>query len=168
MKNKTINTIILATALSVAGLTHAIAETSATTATASTEQTTLVTEDGRAKHKGGKHRGGNQFKQMGFRNLDLTDQQKEEMQAIISAHKEATTELREAHKTEMKALLENPVFDEEKAAELVAKRDEQRAAKQLSMLEIKHEMYQLLTDEQKVKYDEQDMKKNKKMKRKNG
>ena len=166
MKRTTINTIILTTALSLAGFTHAATETSTASATTSAEQTTLVKKEG--KQKGEKRRDRNQIKQMGFHKLDLSDQQKEQMKAIITAHTEKNKVLRAAHKADMKKLLDKPVFDKTKAAQLIAENEASRADKKLSKLEIKHEMYQLLTDEQKVKYDEKDMKKNKKMKRNNG
>ena len=166
MKHKTINTIILATALSVAGLTHAVAATTTESAATVTNVTTIIAkEDGRGKHHGGKHHRGGQMKTMGFHKLDLSDQQKEEMKVIITAHKEANKELKEARKAEMKALMEDPTFNETKAAELIAQREALRADKKLEMLKVKHEMYQLLTEEQKVKYDELEMKKNKKGKK---
>jgi len=159
MKNKTINTIILATALSVAGLTHAVAS-STESATATTQDTTIIQEDGRdGKHRGDKQRGGKHHGKMMFKKLDLSDAQKEQMKTIMRAYKEANKESKAAHKAAMKALMDAPAFDEEQAQTLIAEREAQRADKQLSMLKMKHEMYQVLTEEQKVKYDQRETKK---------
>ena len=150
MKHKTINTIILATALSVAGLTHAVAASDETNATET--QTYIMKEDGQ-----GKHRNKNDMRKMGFKKLNLTDEQKAEMKAIMASHREANKETKLAHKAEMKALMEDPAFDEEKAQALINQREAQRADKQLSMLKLKHQMFQVLTDEQKAKYEELQM-----------
>jgi len=159
MKHKTINTIILATALSVAGLTHAVAS-STESATVTTQDTTIIQKDGRdGKHRGDKHRGGKHHGKMMFKKLDLSDAQKEQMRAIMTAHKEANKESKAAYKADMKALMDAPVFDEEQAQTLIAEREAQRADQQLSMLKMKHEMYQVLTEEQKVKYDQREAKK---------
>jgi len=163
MKHKTINTIILATALSVAGLTHAVASNTES-ATATTQDTIIIQEDGRdkqrdGKHRGDKQRGGKHHGKMMFKKLDLSDAQKEQMKTIMTAHKEANKESRSEYKANMKALMDAPAFDEEQAQTLIAEREAQRADKELSMLKMKHEMYQVLTDEQKVKYDQRETRK---------
>lgn len=163
MKNKTIATLILATTLSVGGLSYAVAATT-TESGATTTQSCTMKEDGSGKHKGGKHKGEKHGKNMGFQKLDLSDTQKQEMKTIMTAHKEAKKEvnkaLKVAHKAEIQALMTEATFDEAKASELIAQHQELRAESALSMLKVKHEMFQLLTDEQKVEYNERQMKRN--------
>lgn len=169
MKHTTINSIILATALSVAGVTHAIAAANESGATATTtEQSCVYKEDGRGKHYGDKKRGGKQNKRMGFHKLDLSAEQKQAMKDIMKSHKEAGKTLRTEHKAEMQALMDNPAFDEDKATSLIDQREAQRETKKLAMMKVKHEMYQLLTDEQKAKYNEIKEKREGKEKRNKG
>jgi len=153
MKHTTINTIILATALSVAGLTTAIAAT--TTESGATDTPNCIyKEDGRGKHNGDKRRGGKGNKTMGFQKLDLTAEQKTAIEAIMETNKTASEALRSAHKLEMQALLDTPTFDKEQATTLIEQREAQRTDKKLTMMQVKHEIYQLLTDEQKAQYNE--------------
>jgi len=158
MKHKKINTIILATALTVAGITHA-ATTSTEPVVADAQESSVIKEGGHDKHHGGKHHGDHKQKKMNFKNLDLSDAQKQQMKTIMTSYKEASKTLKEAHKAEMKALMQSATFDEAKAKQLISQREAQRADQKLDMLKMKHEMYQVLTDEQKAQYDERQMKK---------
>lgn len=156
MKTKTIGTILLATTLSIAGMTYAVAESQQ--GMKGKQDCSMMSENGK-----GKHHGKNKHRQMGFAQLDLSDQQKQEMKSIMSSqkakHKEQKNDQqRAADKAEMQALMQADTFDTEKASALIAKHQEKSNERKLSMLETKHQMFQLLTDEQKTQYSELKMK----------
>ncbi|MEI6896454.1 MAG: Spy/CpxP family protein refolding chaperone [Psychromonas sp.] len=162
MKTKTIKMLILASTLSVAGASYAVAATSQDS-NKDTQHCTMMKEGGHGKHHGGhgKHRGDNKHKNMTFKKLDLSDQQKQQMQSIMVSSKKQMESNKLADKAKMQALMQAPTFNEVTAKALIEKKQSDRAARKLSTLKIHHQMYQLLTDEQKKEYDERPMKRNK-------
>lgn len=156
MKTKTIGTLLLATTLSVAGISYAVAGNNQGM---KNQQDCTMSEKG----KSGKHHGKMKHKQMGFAQLDLSDQQKQEMKTIMSSSKkqnkrQKSDSERLAHQAEMQALMHSETFDEEKAKALISKKQSKKGERKLAMLKAKHQMFQLLTDEQKVQYTELKMK----------
>ena len=170
MKTKTIGTLILATTLSLGGFSYATAanQDGMKNGQQNGQNCTMMTEDGRGQNKGGKHKGKNKGKnrgqnqQMGFEKLNLTDEQKVEMRTIMSSQKgqkrvQKTDEERLAQQAEMQTLMLADTFDESKAEELISNQQSQRNESKLEKMKAKHEMYQLLTDEQKAEFAEMQM-----------
>lgn len=58
---------------------------------------------------------------------------------------------RRAHREEMKSIVEQDTFDAAKAERLIAQQQEQERAIKLSMLRTQHEIYKVLTPEQREK-----------------
>jgi len=170
MKTKTIGTLILATTLSLGGLSYAVAanQDGMKKGQNNNQNCTMMMEDGQGKYKGGKHKGKGKGKnrgqnqQMGFEKLNLTDEQKAEMKTIMSSQKEQkrvqkTDTERLAQQAEMQSLMQAETFDEAKAEELISNQQSKRNANKLEKMKAKHEMYQLLTDEQKAEFTEMQM-----------
>jgi len=160
MKTKTIGTLILATTLSLGGLSYAVAGNQ--DGMQNGQNCTMMQEDGKGKNKGGKHHKGKK-RDMGFEKLNLTDQQKEDMKTIMSAQKterkdRKTDAERLAQRAEMQALMQAETFDEAKAKELIENKQAKNTEQRLAKMKAKHEMYQLLTDEQKAEFAEMQMK----------
>lgn len=103
-----------------------------------------------AGHEHHRHHGG-----MGFlKQLDLTPAQESQVKAIMAKQKNemrAAMDERRAHKADMKALVEQEVFDEPKAARLIEDQQARERASRLSMLRSQHEIYKVLTPEQRAK-----------------
>lgn len=164
---KTITSLVLATTLSLGGLSYATAanQDGMQNGQKNAQDCVMVKQDGKGKHQGGKHKGKNkgQNKQMEFAKLNLTDQQKAEMKTIMSAQKgekkgQKTDAERLAQRAEMQALMNTEVFDEAKAKSIIDAQEIKKSERKLAMLKAKHEMYQLLTDEQKAEFAEMQMK----------
>jgi Spy/CpxP family protein refolding chaperone len=150
MNNKTIKTMLLVLTVSFTGASYA--------ATA-TPHAQNASEDcsmgmGMSMGKMGMGMGhmamGNMS--MNFSQLNLTDQQKQEIQAIMAAsmngnHQNMTD--MQMHHTDMQALLSSDVFDENKAKALIANHQSQMGERKLTMLKMKHQIFQLLDDEQR-------------------
>lgn len=157
MKTKTINTLILATALSVAGVSYAVAETNTDNTTYAQDCTKMQKDGYGGKHHSQKQRANKRGGIMGFEKLNLTTEQKQEMKTIMTSHQEATEELRNAHKAEMQTLMQNDSFDETKAKALIAEKELTKENRALAMLQLKHQMYQVLTAEQQAEYETKPM-----------
>lgn len=153
MNMKKTSAILLATTLSFAGASYAIAG----------NHGEMKGERGckndSSEMSQGKHHGKKKHKGMGFSQLDLSDQQKQEMRDIMrttksdnKANKSSKSEARTAHRAAMQTLISSESFNEQQAKALIEAQQLQKAEKQLSMLKAKHQMYQLLTEEQKVQY----------------
>ncbi len=103
------------------------------------------------------HKGG--IKRM-FKGLDLTDQQKTDIKALIKAHKEGRKEQRPsdedraAHRAEMKALITAANFDESQALEIIAKKQVKRQQAMVERLKLQNAIYNMLTPEQQTKLQE--------------
>ena len=58
---------------------------------------------------------------------------------------------RRAHRDDMKSIVEQDIFDAAKAERLIAQQQEQERATKLAMLRSQHEIYKVLTPEQREK-----------------
>jgi len=149
---KKTSAILLATTLSFAGISYAVAadQTGTTTQQNCKQQSSEMGQ--------GKHHWKKKNKGMGFSKLDLTDTQKQEireiMQSVKGDNKGQKSESKMAHRASMQALISSDSFDEEAAKTLISVQQEEKAEKQLAMLKAKNQAFQLLTEEQKVKYSE--------------
>ncbi|WP_022943205.1 Spy/CpxP family protein refolding chaperone [Psychromonas hadalis] len=151
MKTTTIGTILLATTLTFAGISYAVAGNSHMNK-GQQGCNNMFGESGQSMGNGAmKHRG------MGFAQLDLTDVQKQEMQAIMAFSKgknRMSDADRATRQAEMQALMYSETFDEQKAKALISQKQSKHSERKLAMLKNKHQMFQLLTDEQKTQYSE--------------
>ncbi|MFT7053846.1 MAG: protein CpxP [Psychromonas sp.] len=89
---------------------------------------------------------------MNFSQLNLTDQQKQEIQAITAASINGNYQNMgdmQVHHAEMQALLNNDVFDENQAKTLMADHHSQMGERMLTGLKMQHQIFQLLDDQQK-------------------
>lgn len=91
--------------------------------------------------------------------LDLTQEQKQDVKTIMQQAKgnvdrQSRQALRAEHQAERLALLNSETFDEQKAREMIASHQQQMSEKQLAMLKTQHQVYQILTPEQRVKFAE--------------
>ncbi|ABM03196.1 envelope stress induced periplasmic protein, Spy-related protein [Psychromonas ingrahamii 37] len=89
---------------------------------------------------------------MNFSQLNLTDQQKQEIQAITAASINGNHQNRgdmQVHHADMQALLSDDVFDKNQAKALMADHHSQMSERMLVMLKMKHQIFQLLDDQQK-------------------
>lgn len=147
MKTKNIATILLATSLAFAGISSATAADSQNKDKMGCKNQSSEMHHGKMKHK-----------RMGFSQLDLSDDQKQQMREIRKAakeqHKGKHKGDRANYRAEMLSLMNEASFNEDRAKVLINEQQSKSAEKRLSMLKAKHEMYQLLTDEQKQKYSE--------------
>lgn len=172
MNNKHISAIILATTLSFGASSFAMAESQQGMKNGQACQTTDASncdmksgEMKKGKHHGnkyskkdhgkkqGKQNRGNQ-QHMRFAKLDLTDTQKQAMRDIMKTAKESNKASQTAHRAAMNALMSNATFDAEQATKLISEQRVQKSEQRLAMMKAKHDMYQLLSDDQKAKYDE--------------
>ncbi|MCL1112120.1 Spy/CpxP family protein refolding chaperone [Shewanella basaltis] len=113
--------------------------------------------------KGNKRHGPQDGMQRMLRKLDLTDAQKEQVNAIVEKYKadrperptkEQREAQREAQRTEMLALVTSASFDEAKATEMAEAQHQKKLQGMLSHLKMQNEIYQLLTPEQQVQFQE--------------
>lgn len=96
-----------------------------------------------------KHGGMGMLKQ-----LDLTEAQQAQVKQIMDRQRtemKAALSDRRAHREEMKSIVEQDTFDAAKAERLIAQQQEQERATKLSMLRTQHEIYKVLTPEQREK-----------------
>ena len=87
--------------------------------------------------------------------LDLTDEQREKMDALHDKMQAMRPDRKEARPfmKEMQAIVHADSFDEKAAKELIAKQQKMQAAHKLEKMRLKHQMYNVLTDEQKAEWD---------------
>ena len=98
-----------------------------------------------------------------LKQVDLTADQKVSVESLI---KEYRTTNRDALNEDMMAILKAEKFDAKKAEALVASRESLKQQKQLKRLQMRHDIYQLLTAEQQAKMELLiDMEQNKAFKR---
>ena len=181
MSKKTISAIILATSLSLVGGSYAVAanqqamrngQNCANQTEEMANSQNCMKKSGEMKHKG-KHHGNKQaHKQgnknskkqgknnqyMGFAKLDLSADQKQKIDAIMENIKTENQKLKLANRASMQALMASETFDTDAARSLITYQQQQKSEKKLAMMKAKHEVLQLLTDEQKTKYSEMKMK----------
>lgn len=89
--------------------------------------------------------------------LDLSPQQRTEMQAIISASRQSTTTLREAraaNTSSIRELFASAVLDEARLRELLGKQAELQADKLVAQHATRTRIDQLLTPAQQAKHDD--------------
>ncbi len=102
------------------------------------------------------HHGGDVRKML--RGLDLTAEQKTQIQALIeAAHVDKPKRdmaKMEAHMAARHALMTQPTFDEAAAREMIRERQANMADRALARMKLQHDIIQVLTDEQKAKLAE--------------
>ncbi|MBD1390211.1 Spy/CpxP family protein refolding chaperone [Neiella sp. HB171785] len=96
-----------------------------------------------------------------LRQLDLTEEQKTQIQQLRNeqreagqTQKDAMTTAREAHKAAMQALMTNPTFDEDEAARLIDERNAHQKARSLEKMRAHHAVMQVLTPQQQTQFIE--------------
>lgn len=101
-------------------------------------------------HQHGAHHGGMRV----LKKLDLTESQQAKIDQIMKQQKEAMKGAmadRRAQRDDMKALVEQDTFDAAKAERLIAQQQDRERASKLGMLRTQHEIYKVLTPEQREK-----------------
>lgn len=96
-----------------------------------------------------KHAGMGMLKQ-----LDLTAEQQAQVEQIMQKQRtemKAAMKDRRAHRDEMKSLVEQDTFDASKAERLIKQQQDQERKAKLAMLRSQHEIYKVLTPEQREK-----------------
>jgi protein CpxP len=91
-----------------------------------------------------------------FKALNLTQDQQEKLRAISAAHQEVmqkNMELMRANRQAEKEVVQASSFDEYKAQKLAAQDARVMEANNLATLRFRHELYQILTPEQRTKFD---------------
>ena len=91
-----------------------------------------------------------------FKALNLSPDQQEKIRAIEAAHQEVMHKnmtLMRANSAAERALVEAPSFDEAKAEKLAASNAKIMENNNLTTLRFRHEIYQILTPEQRAKFD---------------
>ena len=111
-------------------------------------------ENGRRGHFGGRHKRGGKMMGRMFRNLDLTDAQKEQMKTIGKASRETIKpimeQMRESKKT-MADLTANGNFDEAQVQAIAAQQGALHVQLIVEKERTKAAMYAVLTAEQKAR-----------------
>ncbi|MCL1138086.1 Spy/CpxP family protein refolding chaperone [Shewanella pneumatophori] len=142
-----------------AGLLAVVASTALLTAGVSAADEHHGSRDGKQGYHQmkGKHGGHHDLRKM-FRGLDLTDQQKTEMKALFSAHRDEmkqnrpSKEERAAQKAQMLEFITTTNFSEDAVRQALAAKQEARQQKAVDMLKLQNQAYQLLTPEQQEKF----------------
>ena len=86
--------------------------------------------------------------------MDLTAEQQMKVDQIMQKQRTemtASMESRRVHREEMKSLVEQDTFDNAKAERLIKQQQDQERAAKLAMLRSQHEVYKVLTPEQREK-----------------
>ncbi|WP_051333313.1 Spy/CpxP family protein refolding chaperone [Aliagarivorans marinus] len=97
-----------------------------------------------------------------FKQLDLSAEQKQQIRDIMQANrpadreqaKQQRSEMRDAQRAQRLALMDAEQFDSEAAQSLIKQRQARQAERELRMLEIQHQIYQVLDDEQQQKFQQ--------------
>lgn len=142
-----------------AGLLAVVASTALLTAGVSAADENHGSRDGKQGYHQmkGKHGGHHDLRKM-FRGLDLTDQQKTEMKALFTAHRDEmkqnrpSKEERAAQKAQMLEFITTTNFSEDAVRQALAAKQEARQQKAVDMLKLQNQAYQLLTPEQQEKF----------------
>ncbi len=104
---------------------------------------------GQSEMRGHHHQGMGLLKQ-----LDLTEEQQAKVKDIMSQQKNNMKQAmgdRREHRDDMRGLVESDAFDAQKARALIAEQQAQELEMKLAMLKAQHEIYKLLTPEQREK-----------------
>lgn len=89
-----------------------------------------------------------------FDELNLSEAQKKQVQQIVDGQKQQMKshwEESRAQRTQLDALVESETFDKAKADALIQQHQTKERAARLSMLESRHQIYKILTPEQREK-----------------
>jgi protein CpxP len=89
-----------------------------------------------------------------LKQLDLTEAQQVQVKQIMQKQRvdmKAAMRDRRAHREEMRSLVENDTFDEARAERLITQQQNQERAMKMGMLRTQHEIYKVLTPEQREK-----------------
>lgn len=115
------------------------------------ETTTAVPADAKPmmQHKGkfGPHH------DMMFKNLNLTDAQKQQIRDIIKAQREQMKRPLLEERRAMHDIIASDTFDKAKAEAQITKMEAQRKANMLAHMETQNKIYNVLTPEQKKQYN---------------
>lgn len=90
---------------------------------------------------------------MMFKGLDLTDAQKKQIGEIMKAQHEAMTPPAVDERKAMQSIIASDTFDRAKAEREVNKMAEKQKARVLANMESQNKIYNVLTPEQKQKYN---------------
>ncbi|EGU0523853.1 ATP-independent periplasmic protein-refolding chaperone [Salmonella enterica] len=115
------------------------------------ETTTAATADAKPmmQHKGkfGPHH------DMMFKNLNLTDAQKQQIRDIMKAQREQMKRPPLEERRAMHDIIASDTFDKAKAEAQITKMEAQRKANMLAHMETQNKIYNVLTPEQKKQYN---------------
>ncbi|EDQ6588694.1 ATP-independent periplasmic protein-refolding chaperone [Salmonella enterica] len=115
------------------------------------ETTTAAPADAKPmmKHKGkfGPHH------DMMFKNLNLTDAQKQQIRDIMKAQREQMKRPLLEERRAMHDIIASDTFDKAKAEAQITKMEAQRKANMLTHMETQNKIYNVLTPEQKKQYN---------------
>ncbi len=136
------------TALFVAS-TLALGATSAAFAADTATTTAAPTESKMMHHKGkpGMHQ------DMMFKDLNLTDAQKQQIRDIMKAQREQMKRPSQDERRAMHDIIASSSFDKAKAQAQVDKMAEQNKVRMLAHMETQNKIYNILTPEQKKQFD---------------
>ncbi|MCL1051386.1 Spy/CpxP family protein refolding chaperone [Shewanella abyssi] len=93
-----------------------------------------------------------------FRGLDLSDEQKTQVKAILSSHRDEmelnrpSKEDRATQKAQMLEFITADSFNEAEVKQALAAKQEDRQQKAVNMMKLQNQVYQLLTPEQQEKF----------------
>lgn len=110
--------------------------------------------DGQRHHKGGRDGGRDGWHGSMFRDLNLTDAQKEQIRTIMKDRHDQMRESWHADRRGMHDVVASDSFDKAKAQAQVDKMTENYKARMLSHLEEQNKVYNILTPEQKKQFND--------------
>ncbi|EAU0218640.1 ATP-independent periplasmic protein-refolding chaperone [Salmonella enterica subsp. enterica] len=90
---------------------------------------------------------------MMFKNLNLTDAQKQQIRDIIKAQREQMKRPLLEERRAMHDIIASDTFDKAKAEAQITKMEAQRKANMLAHMETQNKIYNVLTSEQKKQYN---------------
>ena len=90
---------------------------------------------------------------MMFKNLNLTDAQKQQIRDIIKAQREQMKRPPLEERRAMHDIISSDTFDKAKAEAQITKMEAQRKANMLAHMETQNKIYNVLTPEQKKQYN---------------
>lgn len=90
---------------------------------------------------------------MRFKNLNLTDAQKQQIRDIIKAQREQMKRPLLEERRAMHDIIASDTFDKAKAEAQITKMEAQRKANMLAHMETQNKIYNVLTPEQKKQYN---------------
>ncbi|EOZ9142428.1 ATP-independent periplasmic protein-refolding chaperone Spy [Salmonella enterica] len=90
---------------------------------------------------------------MMFKNLNLTDAQKQQIRDIIKAQREQMKRPLLEERRAMHDIIDSDTFDKAKAEAQITKMEAQRKANMLAHMETQNKIYNVLTPEQKKQYN---------------